>query len=71
VHHSCGAWAMNSGPLSIRRWVGAGYCFWSSSMESITSLALHRLPTTALRRRSGLRSFPSHRKVRPTAQQAL
>lgn len=23
-HHSCKAWAMNSGPLSIRRWVGAG-----------------------------------------------
>jgi len=25
VHHSFRAWAMNSGQLSIRRWVGAGY----------------------------------------------
>ena len=45
VHHSCNAWAMNSGPLSIRKWVGAGYCLRSSSIESITSIALHRLPT--------------------------
>lgn len=24
VHHSCKAWPMNSAPLAIRRWVGAG-----------------------------------------------
>ncbi len=49
VHQPCNAWAMNSGPLSIRRWVGAGYCLRSSSIESITSIALHRLPTRIAR----------------------
>lgn len=34
---------VNSGPLSIRRWVGAGYCPRRSSRAAITSTALHRL----------------------------
>ena len=49
VHHSCSAWAMNSGPLSIRRWVGAGYCPRSSSMAAITSTTLHLLSTRIAR----------------------
>jgi hypothetical protein len=40
---------MNSGPLSIRRWIGAGYCLRSSSIVSITSIALQRLPTRMAR----------------------
>lgn len=49
MHHSCKAWAMNSGPLSIRRWVGAGYSLSSSSIVSFTSTALQRRPTRMAR----------------------
>jgi len=42
---------VNSGPLSIRRWVGAGYCPRRSSRAAITSTALHLLATRMARQK--------------------
>jgi len=42
----------------------------SATGDETTTALLHREVRFAAQRRSGLRSFPSHRKVRLTAQQA-